>query len=426
MLKDRHVLNFRFLYSFSNYLKSLFYKPRIYFIYIFYHFAVDFFICFFSFFLILMALKQMDGYENYSFMQNLLFSFIRSFETLLDNINIVALLSCMFFFIKTAKSFNFYILEAFGLTSGKILKPVILFVVLFSFTKIFILRPMCVRLENYKTQKLSNLSVKKIAKVKKGHKFTIVDNVNIDEYMIVSGTYDFHNDDLFKANDAMFLVYKNDVLQKVYTAKQAILKNGKFFLQNVNILFINKVNHNKQVRYSDTLLTQQTIKEIIVKITNTNKIQNAMKLGLYDYISVLLKSHASSIKSSLDVKARIYLSNEIISLFNAILCCLMTFFFCVSPFRNINMAKLALKCFIIYFIILRIFHFFENVIVISNYGAFCVICLAILLCFVMYFFIVDNDWCSNFSNKIKYILCNCKSKIENLFLKFPKKLFKLY
>ena len=374
------------------------FKPKICFLYIFRSFVLIFCTWLVIFFIILLAIKQIDGYYGYSFMQNLSFSLIRSFDVLLDNINIVALISCVSFFIKTDRIFNINVLKSFGIPSRKILKPMILFLFLFSLINTFVLRPINIKLNNYQKIKLNRLKSEDKIFLKNGTNFMIANEKSSSEYTIIIGVYNEINNDRLKFSNASFFVYKDDTLIKSYLAKSAILHNKSFILKDVNIVDILDKNNaqNKFAKYIK-LSSSLSVSDMRNKIYSKSKMQKAMKLGFYDYLKLFRhNSYSNIVKNETDLQARAYFLKEIVAFFTVILCCLLSFLFYMFKTRSSSMIKPFSVCFVVYFIILRFFKFLENFTKSSDYLFFFIICFAYLLCVFTYMAILDKDWCHYF------------------------------
>lgn len=367
-------------------------KPKICFMYIFNHFACIFFTCFFIFFAILTSFRQIDSDNGDGFAQNLFFSSIYSLNMLINNINIITIVSCIFFFIKTSKNFNIYVLESFGITSSAILRPIFTFLIIISLFKTFCLNPLYVQLENYKKDK-----TKKIKKytnlVKNKTKFTIIDDTNNDNYMIITGIYNKHTNDFFSFNEAKFFQIKNKKLITCYYASKAILSGNEFLLSDVIAVNIQNNDMLQNKHNVMRLHSNQTIDKVITKIITTDKIEKETILDIYDCIKLLLQN-VSFVKNKAEIYAISCLFSNFISLLSAILCCLISFLFCAQSSRGANMLKFSLQCFVVCFTILRIFDFLMKAAILSIYSIFCIVCATFLLCCFVYLLILNRDWCN--------------------------------
>ena len=366
-------------------------------------FTIDYVLWFLVFFLILFAFKQMDANDNYGLARNLIISITRAGWRMMKMLNIVSLICCIFYFIRIQKSFNFFVIEAFGLSSKQILKPIIIFLVFASILKTFVLMPATVKLENARQTFYLSLKSEQIA-LKQGAKFSFIDGKNANNYNIVSGSYYMHRSNFFDARDVVVLCYKNSLLKDVYSARKALLVDGQW-----NMLDVNHTSADEDKNYSiflqkASLKSLLNVKELIMEIKNSEKIRKDFELDIYDHYKYLTKLHKTNIKNELIEQARLYLYNEIISFFGTILCCLMAFFFCVSSTRSRNFVKVSLKCFVLYFAFFRLLHLFENLVKISTFGTFCVCMLLVLVCILFYLFILDKDRGFVGLKQIRYLL----------------------
>ena len=409
-----------------NFIKKIL-TPKMYAIYITANFAKTFLIWFIAFFAVLFAIKHLDSNDKYTLSQNLIIDCYRAGSVLCDNINIIILISCIFFIIKMKNNFNFQILETFSLTSTKILFPMIIFLIFISTIKIFVLQPLIVDLENKKIAIINNNSLQDNLILKEGTTFNIIQGDNKNDFFIISGTYKEHTKEHLISTNTVVLQYENQNLIKSFVSQNAILTKNQWLLQKVNIL--NLINKYAKIEFADNYIIESNVKpnEIAIKIKNTEKLLKSLQLNLYDHIKLIKqnKHNDAKIQNEIDAKARVYITNEIVSLFLSFLCCLLSFLFCVSNLRNANIAKLSLKCFIVYFIILRIFHSLENITKISIYGSYCVIALSVIMCYIVYFFIINKDWCEQYTNIFKQHFKAIKAQIYLIikiyFCKFIKK-----
>ena len=412
---------------FKNNLSKFWFKKKIknlhkiYFGYIFYNFAVSFFLWFFVFFILLFAIKRMDGDDSYNFSQNMLLAISRAFNVLLDNIGIISLLSCIFFFVKTEKNFNFNILKSFGLPSKKILMPIILFLTLFNMINILALRPLDVKLTNYRKITLMRKMKNDDILLQRGADFMITDEKKHNEYTLIFGTYDKEDRRSLQFSNAVFLFYNNNQLVKNYSAKNAILQNGMFLLKNANYVNITENNDtiNNYILKNVKIPTDLSIKDVKYQISNSNKIKNSIKLGFYDYLKTFTKK--LSIKNDVELSAKMYFLNEIISFFTTILCCFLSFLFFIFKSRGASIIKISVKCFIVYFIVLRIFKFLQVFMKFSIYSNFFVISIAYMFCAFTCFLIINKDWCNYFTLKITRRLNVLKRKINQKIKDFYEK-----
>ena len=412
---------------FKNNLSKFWFKKKIknlhkiYFGYIFRNFAVSFFLWFFVFFILLFAIKRMDGDDSYNFNQNMLLAISRAFNVLLDNIGIISLLSCIFFFVKTEKNFNFNILKSFGLPSKKILMPIILFLTLFNMTNILVLRPLDVKLTNYRKITLMRKMKNDDILLQRGANFMITDEKKHNEYTLIFGTYDKEDRHSLQFSNAVLLFYNNNQLVKNYSAKNAILQNGMFLLKNANYVNITENNDtiNNYILKNVKIPTDLSIKDVKYQISNSNKIKNSIKLGFYDYLKTFTKK--LSIKNDVELSAEMYFLNEIISFFTTILCCFLSFLFFIFKSRGASIIKISVKCFIVYFIVLRIFKFLQVFMKFSIYSNFFVISIAYMFCAFTCFLIINKDWCNYFTLKITRRLNVLKRKINQKIKDFYEK-----
>ena len=378
---------------------------KIYTKYLLRTFAVDYLLWFLVFFLILFAFKQMDANDNYGLVRNLMISITRAGWRMMKMLNIVSLICCIFYFIRIQKSFNFFILEAFGVCSKLILKPILIFLIFTSIFKTFVLMPAVVKLENNRQAFYLSLKSEQIT-LKPGKKFTFIDGKETDNYDIISGSYYMHRRDFFDARDVVVLCYKNNSLNEIYSAKKAVLTEGQWKMFNVNKTSINNLRSDTIFLRKTSLNSLLNVKELIMEINYAEKIQKEFELDIYDHIRYLAKLHTTNIKNEPLEQARLYLYNEIISFLGTILCCLMAFFFCVSSSRHNNFVKVSLKCFILYFVFFRLLHLFENLVKISTFGTFCVCLLSCFVCILFYLLILDKDRGFISLKQLRYLVSN--------------------
>ena len=363
---------------------------RIYTKYLFRTFAVDYLLWLLVFFLILFAFKQMDANDNYGLARNVMISITRAGWRMMKMLNIVSLICCIFYFIRIQKSFNFFVIEAFGVSSNRILQPILIFLTFASIFKTFVLMPAVVKLENNRQAFYLSLKSEQIA-LTPGKKFTFIDGKETNNYNIISGSYCMHRRDFFDARDVIVLCYKNNSLNEIYSAKQAVLTEGKWNLSNVNVTSLNDRQSTTIFLQKISLNSLLNVKELIMEINYAEKIQKEFELDIYDHIRYLTKLHKTNIKNEPIEQARLYLYNEIISFLGTMLCCFMAFFFCVSSSRCNNFVKVSLKCFILYFVFFRLLHLFENLVKISTFGTACVCLLLFFVCVLFYLLILDKD-----------------------------------
>ncbi len=376
-------------------------KPKKYFLYILIHFAKTFFIFSFIFFIVLFAINQSSSYDGYDFYKNLFFSLVNTISSMDKNINIVCLVSCIFFFIRESKSFNVYILESFGITTKQFLKPIIVFLTVFCLFKIFFIHALYVKLENFSNSITDKTKQEKNIKLKTGTSFAIISENNQNDYIIIFGDYIDHNDTVLNFENAIFLKYNNKKLKRCYTASKASLSSDKyFFLKDVNITDVVNGKNIQDISKNIKIKSIMSVKDIVVQIYNGSKIEKTILLNVYDHLKLLQKQRYSYIVNDAENVAITYIISEIIYSINIILCCFLSFFFCVNGNRNTGTLKNIFKCFISYFVVLRLFHFIENTIIISRYISICVIGIAVLLCVFMQYLILNRDWCDLYRKEI--------------------------
>ena len=110
--------------------------------YIFITFAQEFTIWITAFFVILFSISYIDIPNGLNFTQKIIYNLDKTLEKILSSANIVLLISCISYFIKTKKSFNFHILQSFGIATISILVPFLVFIVMFGIFNIFCLKPL--------------------------------------------------------------------------------------------------------------------------------------------------------------------------------------------------------------------------------------------------------------------------------------------
>ena len=168
-----------------------FFSAKIYTKHLLKTFAIDYVLWFFVFFLILFAFKQMDANDNYGLARNLMISVTRAGWRMMKMLNIVSLICCICYFIRIQKSFNFFVIEAFGVSSKQILKPILMFLIFASIFKTFVLMPTVVKLENNRQAFYLSFNSEQLA-LQQGVNFTIFDGKKTNNYNIISGSYHAH------------------------------------------------------------------------------------------------------------------------------------------------------------------------------------------------------------------------------------------
>ena len=238
----------------------------------------------------------------------------------------------------------------------------------------------------------------------------ITDEKKYNEYTLIFGTYDKENENSLQFSNAVLLFYNDNRLVKNYSAKNAVLQNGMFLLKNANYINITENNDtiNNYILKNVKIPTFLSIKDVKNQIRNSNKIKNSIKLGFYDYFKTFTKK--ISIKDNVELSAKMYFLNEIISFFTTILCCFLSFLFFVFKSRGASVVKISVKCFIVYFIILRIFKFLQVFMKFSIYSNFFIISVAYMFCAFTCFLIINKDWCNYFTLKIAQRLNVLKKK----------------
>ena len=116
--------------------------------YIFITFAKEFIIWITAFFVILFSISYIDIPNGLNFTQKMVYNIDKTLEKILASSNIVLLITCISYFIKTKSSFNFHILQSFGISTINILKPILIFIAIFGVVNIFCLKPLSIHLEN--------------------------------------------------------------------------------------------------------------------------------------------------------------------------------------------------------------------------------------------------------------------------------------
>ena len=303
----------------------------------------------------------------------------------------------MFFYIWIARNFNIYVLKSFGLTSKQILRPVFIFLVILCFFRIFCLQPLCIKLENQR--KILESREEKIF-LKEGTDFMAFDGDDVENYMIISGKYKSNDNKGLNFNDAVILKYKNKELETCYSAREALLSDNNILLKDVSITNVGNKKSWQETANDINVKTNITIKLIIKQINNTEKVKKTFLLNLYDHLG-FLKGKNNNYNNDIRKDSITYIVNEIISSVNIILCCFLSFFFCVRSARDASILKSSFNCFIVYFIILRIFHSLEKIIAYSVYIPTYIISISILLCIFTYYLILDKDWGHYYYNSIK-------------------------
>ena len=341
----------------------------------------------FLFFIIIFSVSFINLKENLNIFIDILNVLCTTTKIITNNINIILIICFIYLFFYTKKSFNITILESFGATNRKILKPMIYFLFIVSLTNILILKPLSIELENFKNIKILE---KNSNQIKEGFELKIIDRQNTNNYKIVLGNYKTHNAFSIILNKAMIIEYKNNTPLKTYKSDKLIMQNSYYQMDNVEVL--NIPNNSIYSQNSLKIQSNLSVEEVILHTLKDNKINKHIKLSIYDYIAMFKYYDISKEQNVIYKKLRLYFINETINLFNAILCCFLTYFVFICIRRNRNFFLKSFICFIFYFIILRFFHFLDIIKDISVISSLCVCGLSFILCLFMYYLILSKYW----------------------------------
>ena len=362
--------------------------------YILVNFLKDLCLWMLAFFIILFTLRYIDIDYRFDLKHKLFFTFINTFDTFVGSYNIVCLVCCICFNLRLKSSFNFSILKSFGITSKQILRPMLVLLFLFAICGVFVLKPASARLQNIKKILKNQYIENEEFGLKPGLKFVFIDNENKRDYKIIKATYNNRSDEAIYTIDAIIMLYKNRILDEVYVAENAYFKDGAVDLENVNVLQKDGKNFTKVDVGNISIQTNFNKKALIHELKNSSKLNHSVVLSVYDHLKFLnRKEIKKNITTEANFLAREFLMEEISNIFLIFLCVLFSFLFCVSLERNTNGMKLAVECFIMYFIVLRLHHQLSQSVNISFLSSmlFCVI--NALFCSFVYLLILNKDWC---------------------------------
>ena len=403
-------------------------QRNLYYKYIYTTFVKNFAIWLTAFTIVLFAMNYVEV-ENFSKLTDRLFiTLIKTFESCLDILNIVCLLCCISYCFRAKNNFNFCVVQSFGVSSKQIIRPIMLFLLVFCLTKIFILKPLSLYVDNFK-KNISKQSAKKEITLKSGTKFTIIDEIDKNNYRIINAVFvDRNKYEIFLKN-AVVMNYANDDFVGVYSAKQGIIKNEEIELFNAN--YLNKTSNVENISNKTNIETlvlnsKLNVKSVVGEIKNAEKLKKSLYLGLYDHIRVIgTKNKNKNLYTDAGIQARVYMAEEIANIFIMFLCVLMAYLFCATNSRNVNIIKISISCFLSYFLISRISHQLLSIVYYSKTSAFCFCFIHLLVCWVIYLLILNKDWCNVFFSrknvKVFFIkIVNSFFKLKNKFLKLDR------
>lgn len=380
---------------------------------IFFNFGKIFLSCFFIIFLISFSLNFSLNFNQNSTHDALIISLYKTLKTATKNINIISIISCIFFISFTNKNFSITILQTFGISTKKIIRPVIIFLIFISLTNTFFLKPITIKLQNIKNAKIHKIENTKI-EIPINTKFKLIDEYEKNKHMIITGEYFNHDNKIIECKNISLLEYENNKIIKLYQAKNSFFSNNLLLLKNIKLFIFN--NTDKEIKELDEVNLKTNFKndEIILKLQQEQKINKNIKLNLYDYLNLMYFYQNGKEQNKVYFNARIFLINEIINLFNSILSFLIVFLFCNVKNKNKNILFPATKSFIIYLIILRIFKSFNNQG--SLYYPTLLLFLSILLCLSTYYLILNYQWGNLYYKMFKQMMLNIKNRYIKVLL----------
>ena len=384
-----------------------FFRTNIYSRYIFTNFLRDLCLWIFVFFVVLFALQYVDIDNRFDLKHKLFFTFINTFDTFTGSYNVVCLVCCICFILRLKNSFNFSILKSFGMTSKQILNPMIKLMFLFVICEVFVLKPLSVKLQNFKKIAEKHYFEKESFELKSGLKFVFIDNENEKDYKIIKATYNGRDSEVIYVDNATIMMYKNGTFSEMYVAKKTYIKDGVIDLEGVNYLKKDGKSFQKNSISTVSIKTNFNNKALVHELKNSSKLNYSVLLNVYDHLKFFNKKEIKKDNTTeANFLAREFLTAEISNIFLVLLCVLLSFLFCVSLERNANDMRLAIKCFIMYFIVLRMHHQISQAVILSFWSSlwFCVV--NALICSFVYLLILNKDWC-------KTLLRFSKKKIKN-------------
>ena len=365
--------------------------------YLFKTFAIEFVIWSFTLFFILFSLSYIDN-STIKLITSKKISYIitKSMLDFFDIFDVLILCVCLSFFIRSKNHFNFCILNSFSINSMAILKPILTFLFIIWFLKLFIFQPVNAIFYNKINNHLKTLNGKKILKY--GENINFIDKLD-DELLIIKGKYKEQTNSKITIQQATILQYDaSNALLKVYYIPELFLIDNKWIVKNA--IMINNLNEKKITNYNYIFNTKTTIKSALTSLSGIIKILTN-QTTIYDIITYLINA---TNRQTTDKTNQQFIEKFIfnfIELFNLLICCLLTFVFCISNGRNDNFIKQIIKSFISFFILIRIFHFFINEMKNSVFFCFCVLSFDILLLLLFHSVIYEKDFNRKIINKIK-------------------------
>ena len=118
--------------------------------YIFFTFGREFLMWFCAIFIMFATFNQIgmstDSSGRLSFL--MLDNILETSCKILKLTEFVILFSCITYFLRTKSFFNLSMLQSFGITTMNIIKPIIVFLVIFWFFRVFIFHPLIVKYSN--------------------------------------------------------------------------------------------------------------------------------------------------------------------------------------------------------------------------------------------------------------------------------------
>ena len=357
--------------------------------YIFTSYSKEFIIWCLCFTILILSCNQISLNQEWSNYRKFVCLVNDTIKTINETFGIITLIASMAYFFRTKSSFNFFSLESFGVSSFKILKPILLFLFIFSLFKIFILHPIGIKYHNL-YEEIKNNEIDKTI-LKKGDNISLLDGKNTISYKIISGFFDKQDEKGFYFTDITILEYLNDEIISITSSKNAMLNSNKeIILNNLSIIDLNNKNEKNRTIFKKYLKlnSDYDIKKLILNVKNNKKIEKTKILHLYDHIKTIKNNNQTSLTSKAIVDARIYILGEFIFILSMFFACLIAFLFCVSSSRNINTIKTSLSCFFIFFAFERIFvslkEFIGNSILISIFIIFACFFTQLLILFLIF------------------------------------------
>ena len=357
--------------------------------YIFFTFGKEFLMWFCALFILLTTFNQIgmstESSGSLSFM--ILDNILETSCQILKLTEFVILFACITYFLRTKGFFNLSMLQSFGTTTMNIIKPIVVFLVIFWTIRVFIFHPLVVKYSNIQSiyKKEHKLSVVSI-----DTKFNIFEGNKAGDYMLISGTYKGGNKDIVVTRDATLLKYKNNKLVDTYYAKMAKFDKSKWVMNDV--LYYNHKKEKLEHQQSASIKSELTANNLMSNISGAHKYEKSLRLHVYDNIKLLIFDKNKNGEIDALRQARLEITNDIICLMNSIICCLLTFILCITSSRVSNIIKISLKSFLAFFILTRIFSFLGPTIKNSNFHAFVAIMLSVTIVSCFYTFLIKRDW----------------------------------